>query len=353
MLAPGIFNAPAAAMAGPRSVRQRLIHAHRPELRPAVRASLGLAIPGAVLLFLGRAELMVYVAFGSVVVMYGRSPYRKQRFIDQLLAAAMMLGASLAGIIVAPWQLHGWTLLAGGIVVASASSLIADRRILQPGGAFFPLFAFGTLATLPVGQSLSTAGLITFAATTGFSILVGQAASFEKAPHRLPPRAPISWRQPLSRAACYACVLLLAGTVAIAWDFEHLQWVMAGAVVPLAAGTARGRLSRGLHRMAGTIAGVLVLWVIFQLQQPPLWLGVAIIALMFPTAAYMMRNYGLALSFFTPLLMLMLALADPRLNEDVLVERAAANVLGVVVGIVAAFAFDPRRSCIAPAAPNA
>lgn len=324
------------------AVWQRLVLSHSPEIRPALRVGFGLAIPGAALILLGHVDLMVYAVFGSVVGMYGRSPHRMQRLKDQVLAGAMMLCAGVSGIVIAPWGPEGWALLAGGIFWACASSLTADRYGLKPGGSFFPVFAFGALACLPVGQSPSTAGLAAFVLTALFCIVLGQTARFGTATRGFPGHDPVSWPDALRRAACYASVVLLAGALAIGLQLEHLQWVMAGSVVPLAAGNARGRLSRGAHRVAGTVAGLVVLLGIYYLQLPELALGLVIIALMFPTEGYMTRNYGLALSFFTPLIMLMLELADPSVNADVLWERAAGNLLGVLAGILGALLFDRR-----------
>ncbi|MHA7225652.1 FUSC family protein [Glutamicibacter soli] len=321
---------------------QRLVLSHSPEIRPALRVGFGLAIPGAALMLLGHVDLMVYVVFGSVVGMYGRSPHRLQRLKDQVLAGTMMLCAGISGIVIAPWGPDGWALVAGGIFWACASSLTTDRYGLKPGGSFFPVFAFGALASLPVGQSPSTAGLAAFVLTALFCIVLGQTARFGAAARGFPGHEPIGWPDALRRSACYASVVLLAGTLAIGLQLEHLQWVMAGAVVPLAAGNARGRLRRGVHRVAGTVAGLVVLLGIYYLQLPELALGVVIIALMFPAEGYMTRNYGLALSFFTPLIMLMLELADPSVNADVLWERAAGNLLGVLAGILGALLFDRK-----------
>ncbi|MFJ2618472.1 FUSC family protein [Glutamicibacter sp. NPDC087344] len=321
---------------------RRFLLAHSPEIRPALRVGFGLAIPGAILMLIGHTDLMVYAVFGSVVGMYGRSQHRLQRLKDQLLAGAMMLCAGVSGIILAPWGLDGWALVAGGIFWASASSLTADRYGLKPGGSFFPVFAFGALASLPVEQAPSLGGLAAFTLTALIGVILGQTARFGSTAQDPFGHDPIPWPDALRRATCYACVVLLAGALGIGLQFDHLQWVIAGSVVPLAAGNARGRLSRGVHRVAGTVAGLVVLLGIYYLQLPDLALALAIILLMFPTEGYMTRNYGLALSFFTPLIMLMLELADPSVNAEVLWERALGNLLGVLAGILGALIFDRK-----------
>ncbi|KUM31194.1 hypothetical protein AQ436_16960 [Arthrobacter sp. EpRS66] len=318
--------------------------AHSPEIRPAVRVGLGLGIPGSVLLATGRTDLLAYAVFGSIVGMYGRAPHRWQRLKNQLLGAAMMLCAGICGIAMAPLGLHGWVLLAGGMFWSAFSSVIADRYGIKPGGAFFPLFAFGALGTLPVGELPAVDGLAAFVAAALFSVLLGQADRFEAMGECRIGAASIPWPVALRRAGTYLLVIFLAGAVGILLHVEHLQWILAGAAVPLAAGNARGRLRRGAHRLAGTLAGIGALLGISCLAPSEPVIGCLIILLMFPTEAYMARNYGLALSFFTPLVLLMLQLANPRIGSQLVWDCAMGNLLGVVVGIVAAGLVERRPS---------
>lgn len=311
-----------------------------PDLRPALRVGVGLAIPGTTLLLVGRADLMIYAVFGSVTGMYGRSPHRGQRLRDQLLAGGMLLGAGFGGILAAPLGLRNWSLVLVSVGCAVASLVIADRFALRPHGAFFPLFAFGALATLPGHEQPDLAGLAAYALAVLVSLLLGQLGrcSGQQAPVPIP-----TWTYTARHASSYGLVVLLAGAAGILFGFEHLQWVLAGAVVPLAAGNARGRVRRAAHRVAGTVAGLGVLLVLFELHLNQTALGIVVILLMFPTEAYMTRNYGLALSFFTPLIMLMLDLAAPGTSSQQLWERAGGNLLGVTAGLVGSWIVDPRR----------
>lgn len=321
---------------------QLFIISHSPEIRPALRVGTGLAIPGTVLLLTGRVDLLAYAVFGSVVGMYGRDPQRLQRLKNQLLGAALMLCAGICGIAMAPLGLHGWALLAGGIFWAVLSSAVADHHGLKPGGAFFPLFAFGALGTLPVGETPAIDGMIAFIATALFSILLGQLARFGPAGEHGVETLSMPWPNILRRSATYLVVIFVAGAIGISFQVEHLQWTMAGAAVPLAAGHARGRIKRGAHRIAGTLAGIGVLLGLQLLEPSELIIGCCIILLMFPTEAYMVRNYGLALSFFTPLIILMLQLANPFIGAQMMWDCAMGNLLGVVVGILVAAVIERR-----------
>ncbi|MDA3628451.1 FUSC family protein [Saccharopolyspora sp. WRP15-2] len=66
-------------------------------------------------------------------------------------------------------------------------------------------------------------------------------------------------------------------------------------------------------------------------------------ALLFPTELFMARHYGLALGFFTPLIMLMTALAAPADPLALLRDRAIDTLIGVSAGIAAAIVVRKRQ----------
>lgn len=73
-------------------------------------------------------------------------------------------------------------------------------------------------------------------------------------------------------------------------------------------------------------------------------LGAAVILLLFPTELFMSRHHGVALGFFTPLIMIMTELADPAEPVTMLVSRGLDTVIGVAAGIAAAALVAGPRS---------
>ncbi|MHC6178044.1 FUSC family protein [Glutamicibacter endophyticus] len=61
-----------------------------------------------------------------------------------------------------------------------------------------------------------------------------------------------------------------------------------------------------------------------------------IIALMYPTELFMVRNYGLAMGYSTPIIQMMLKLPAPTGDFQLLGDRAIGNLVGVLVGILVA-----------------
>ncbi|WP_084537780.1 FUSC family protein [Nocardia puris] len=97
-----------------------------------------------------------------------------------------------------------------------------------------------------------------------------------------------------------------------------------------------GRITRGIHRILGTFAGLLVTAALLLPNPSPGALAVLVMVLLSPTELFMTRNYALSLGFFTPLIMLMTDLAAPAEPMTMLTERGVDTLIGVSAGIAVA-----------------
>ena len=106
-------------------------------------------------------------------------------------------------------------------------------------------------------------------------------------------------------------------------------------------------MNRALQRMAGTLVGALLVWMILE-AQPPFWVLVgAIVVFQFITEVIIGYNYALGQITITPMALLMTYLATPLASaSDMVIERVFDTMLGAVLGIVLAVvfsSFDDRR----------
>jgi uncharacterized membrane protein YccC len=258
-------------------------------------------------------------------------------------------------------QVSAWSLVAVEAAFASVGSLAADRLGLAPAGPFFGIFALGAVASVPAGRVAPWAALSICAATALFSILISvavarlaqdatarlehdaTAAQEERERGSLPPGAVL-------HAGRYALAISIAGAGGLALGVSHANWAMASAAVPLAVLDARGRafgslhrvVHRGVHRVLGTFAGLAATALLLLPQPPALWLAVVVMALLFPTELFLARHYGLALGFFTPLIMLMTELAAPTGSLAFLGDRAIDTLIGVASGVAVAAVLRSR-----------
>ncbi|MGW2661580.1 FUSC family protein [Nocardia tengchongensis] len=364
----------------------------------ALRVALGLAIPGAMLVLVRRTDMLVFAAFGSFVGMYGRGYSRGSRVRQQLVAATVLGTGVVIGSALARAHARPFTLVIVETAFAALASLVADRAGLRPAGPFFGLFALGAVAAIPPSAGTPLAGLSLYTATAALCVLLGalHSDSGGASTQAAPPASPAAMARPaqpagtphgvqreaaariaqqtmvvraaqqtatvggtqqaavastgqrvlvkeqLWHAGRYALAVALAGVCGVALGVAHANWAMAAAAVPLAAGDSRGRVLRGVERVAGTFIGLGASALLLLPHPPPRLLGVSVLLLLFPTELFMARNYALALGFFTPLIMVMTELAAPADPVRLLLDRGTDTILGVTVGVAVALLTRPR-----------
>lgn len=327
----------------PAPARPRLRHAVTDiDHLPAVRVFVGLAIPGLLLIAFGRTDLLIYAVFGSFTGMYGFAESPRQRLLHQSEAAVMLTVAVGAGILLARLHASPAALVAAVTVFAALASPVTDRLGLRPEGPFFGIFAFGAIAMVAGVQPDPLLALLICAGTALLCVVVGWVESVTRARRAgtaliyaaIPPHR--TGRVAALQAARYALAISLAGGIGLMLGVGHANWVMAGAAVPLAAARARDRIHRGVHRVGGTVIGLVVTAPLLLSGLSPAVLGLAIIALLYPTELFMARHYALALGFFTPLIMAMTELASHADPLTLLVDRGVDTLLGAAVGVAVA-----------------
>lgn len=313
--------------------------------RHAARVALGLLVPGVALVAAGHPALMIYAVFGSFTGMYGRGETSWPRLRHQFHGAGMIVTGVGIGTLLAHAHASAAVLIATETTFATLGSLVTDRLGLRPGGPFFGIFALGATATVRPSLCTWATALGICAGTALFGMLLGLAA--DRRPPVRPRPAEEGTGAFLSPAAVvhalrYAVATGAAGTVGLAAGLDHANWAMASAAVPLAVVTSgavlplRAVVDRAVHRVEGTLAGLVVTAALLLPHPSPTALAIVVMVLLFPTELFMARHYGIALGFFTPLIMIMTDLARPADPASMLLARGLDTVIGVAAAIAAA-----------------
>ncbi len=325
----------------------------------AFRVAVSVAAPSLALLAAGRPELMIYAVFGALTGMYGRNEPHQLRLRHQGHAALLLVGGLAVGVFLSVHQLHSWALVVIETVLAAAGSLFADKVALKPNGPFFGILALGACASIPTTVHWHTAVLIG-ALSAGFSMAVGfggwvRGRAWQRgAAREIPALRGARRRAAWIHAARYFTAVGAAGSVGVLSGSGHPHWAMAAAAVPLAGADMPSSVYRGLHRIVGTLAGLVVVavvlfpWTLSPLRAFPgheaAVLAVLVIVLQFTTELFMTRHYGLAMVSFTPVILLMTQLAAPADPHVLVTERAVETLLGAGLGIVVVVLIRRRRS---------
>ena len=315
---------------------------------PALRVGLGVTVPVLVLLISGHPELSIYAVFGAFTGMYGRGETHQLRLVHQAQAAAVLLTGVTIGVALSITHIEVWGLVAIEAFLVGLGSLVADKIRLRPAGPFFGIFALGACASIPTVIPLWTAALIC-ATSALFSLLVGFAGWFrgrawDSTSRRTHETLSGPWLSTAGvHATRYVVAVAAAGAFGLALGIGHAYWAMAAAAVPLAGADLPSRVQRGVHRILGTIAGLGLTAGILLLHPSTTALVILVMVLQFPTELFMVRHYGLALIFFTPVILLMTQLANPIDPMSLLTDRWWETLLGAVVGIAVVLLIRDRR----------
>lgn len=306
---------------------------------PAARIALGVAVPLLLLLWLGRLDLSVYASFGAFTGIYGRHEPWASRLRHQLQAGALLSASVGLGL----WLAHQG---AGAVVTVAVTALISLGTALlslslglRPAGALFFVFCVGVIAAIPKPASLGL-GLGVAVLSAWLSIALGQWGAWVSARRRPDELAAVKpppinlgdyWRYGLRHGLSVA----VAGGLSTLLALGHNDWAMVAAAAVVGVLGHRARLQRSIHRVTGTLAGLLVTGALLWLAPVPWVMVLLAVVMQFFAEVYVARNYGLALVFVTPLALLMNQLAHPVAAAPLLTARAVETVLGAAVGLIA------------------
>ncbi|MFI2364415.1 FUSC family protein [Promicromonospora sp. NPDC019610] len=332
------------------------------ELPVALRAAASVAVPMLVLWATGHLEWSLYATFGAFTSLFGRTVPIRPRLVMQLQAGAVLVASVLVGTLIAVLASAvpgtGWVVVPVAALWATGVAIVSHRLRWHPPGPLFPVFALGACSSVPADAgSLVVALAVSVAAVLFALALTAAFARFEPGPA---PAVVTGAAGPASTTAAttaatatgpewtlshylvrYAAGVAVAGAIATA--VGHPYWAMVAAVVPMSAPDASGAIMRAAQRLAGTLVGVLLAWVLLTAGPPPL-VVIAVAALLQAGAElYVGRNYAVAMLFITPLALSMTHLAHPVPVAGLVSDRAIDTLVGVVVAVVITLLTHERR----------
>ncbi|MFC7340055.1 FUSC family protein [Saccharopolyspora griseoalba] len=166
------------------------------------------------------------------------------------------------------------------------------------------------------------------------------------APHPLPRRrrGPLAALAPYrSNAARMALASLITGLALAAFQLEHAYWAVVSVSSVLQSQNATTTWHRAVQRCAGTAAGSVLALLIFAAHPSPWAMLVVIVVCQVAAELVVMSNYGLGLTFATPLALCLAALSHPD-HLGLVVERVTMTLVGAVIGVAVCAVLLNRRS---------
>lgn len=312
---------------------------------PALRAGASVAVPLLVVWFLGRPDWAPFVAFGAMAGIYGRNVSRRQRTAMQAQAGVSLVLSVVLGTIVSMHPDRDWLVVVVGAILAAVVSVAAEMLSWRPPGALFQLFGFAVCANT-AGSDWATvgAGLAISSASAGFAVVL---CLFGRRERSVRPAAPLpgprqAWDHFRSDTMMRHIVrmggaTLVAGASTTMMGVGHPYWAMVASAAPMAAPATTHQVLRALHRVIGTLGGLVIAALCLLFLPHGLPMVVAIIIFQASAELFVLRNYTLGLLSITPLALLMGQLVHPQPIDTVLVDRGVETVIGVAVSLAFTF----------------
>lgn len=132
--------------------------------------------------------------------------------------------------------------------------------------------------------------------------------------------------------------------LALLLEMDNPYWVPISTAAIMQGATFRAIWQRNVHRIAGTVIGMGIAWVIYSFSPGPWALASLIILLIFIIETLITRNYGLAVIFITPITVIFaettIASSDPT---QLLISRFFDIILGCFIGYLGGWVLHHPR----------
>jgi len=313
-----------------------------------LRTAIGIFAPLITLFAIDRMDLVVFAVFGAFTGVYGRVDGYWNRLRMQIRSGLLFFAIIALALAASYWwvdhenpETMKWQIVGATTLIAGFCSVLAGFLRLRPGGSLFHIFAFAAIASIPhaapMGEALLVAGLtIVLALIIGAAGALGQWANvWQRTP--LPPLSDnvrkAIWWEGLFHVLTAGVAGILANTLGSELSAGHNYWAMVAAVVPLVGHTSKLRIRRGLHRVLGTLVGMILIALLIWIN-PQVWLLLAFIGVcQFLAEMLVMRNYFMAQIFITPMALVGVSLST-GLNGAVMYDRVVETLIGCAVGML-------------------
>ncbi|WP_221798831.1 FUSC family protein [Oceanobacter mangrovi] len=295
-----------------------------------------MAMPALIGALLGDFQHGLMATMGGTIVMYLIPTSLPKRMLTLSTAAigfAFCFGLGLLG------SVHPAVSALTLAVTATLVSLFTGYfRVAPPGNFFFIMVAsIATVIPFEPAAIPERLGLLMLGSMSSLLLAFVYALMFKG-------EEPDQLVEPIVGAQLHKLVansIVMGMFVGGGFWFAHLigmhnpYWVPISCAAIMQGANMRMVWLRKIHRISGTAVGMCLAWVLFQYLEGPWALSAAIVVLSFCIETLIVRNYGYAVVFITPLTVIFAGVASHGLQTDELVFTRLLDIsLGSLIGAI-------------------
>ncbi|MHC2990141.1 hypothetical protein OB13_00490 [Pontibacter sp. HJ8] len=327
------------------------------------RWSVGVQAALAMGLITGSFTLFGYQSYGLIASLGGFTALycASMRRIDRVRILPMIVaGFALVSLLGVLCSVNVWLYIACLIVVAAMACIFTlGASIGAPGPLMFVLVCAvtGHIAAHndPARSNLNNLAiplLVALGATLAYLVAIAPllVPSVRRRENQVSDYPLLNSRfrlDPKARMITFRVIVGVAigSIVGLGLEADRSYWVIIPAIAVLQVGhNKRNTTIRAFHRILGTILGLFIFFLLYQAEPSGFWIVLIIMLLQFAIEVVVVKNYGLALIFITPVA---LTIATATRADDFIFsaqERVLDTLIGAGIGLVVFWVDDWFRT---------
>ncbi len=137
----------------------------------------------------------------------------------------------------------------------------------------------------------------------------------------------------------FGCFIIISFLVGYAFNLHNPYWIPVSCIAVMQGANIRHIWRRSLHRIIGTLLGLILCWIILTISNSPISICISIISLQFIIEMLIVRNYTLAVMFITPMTILLAETANPyvQTTDQLIMARLIDISLGSIIGAIGGY----------------
>lgn len=300
-------------------------------------AALASGLPLLIGAYFDRMDYGLISSLGGLVFLYLPNTPMSHRMVSLMACAFGMVACYALGVMshfFPPMMM--WVLMFIAILVTMVCRFY---RLGQPGSLFFVMTASigayspGDVLQVPLKVGLLTMGcLLACLIAFFYSVYILRL----QAPKPVAPLPPARFDFVVFDSVVIGVFVGISLALAQALELERAYWVPVSCLAVMQGASLRAVWNKQLQRIMGTGIGLLVSWGVLMLPLDKWSISVMMMLLAFVIEIVVVRHYGFAIIFITPLTLLLAEAATLGHSSPALLIQARFfdTVLGCVVGLV-------------------
>lgn len=296
--------------------------------------------------FLGKPNYGALSSLGALTILYFTSAPLTNRMIHLAICAFGIVFSFTVS------SFFGFNIyfaaLSVGIISFLAHFISSYFKVPPPGNFFFIMVA-AMASTYRFDLELipTRVGLVAMGAILSCSLAFLYSVFIEKSKVVTVPRRSFNKRRYTKFVESTVIGFFMALTLIIGHllQFSNTYWISIAAVAIIQGRNFEHVRQRNMHRILGTFIGIGLAWLILIFNPEKIVMIIIITVLQFIVEVLIVRNYGFAVIFITPLTLL-LAETGSEIHhnvENLMHARLTDTVIGSLIGLTAGFFLHHQR----------